>query len=411
MATFWCVSAPLPGHLDWGGYLKTAVALQRAGHEILWVSGAGVRQMVEEHDLPFAEVKQTGWLWPLPPTPDLTGMAPDAALQLRYSRALDTWLTEDLVVPAVDALLALAETHGTPDAILTDPFLAASALAAEVLDVPLTVCGWPAMPAPDDGALLPIQHNLAQAANERIDRMAAHFGVEGRNFARGATPAVQSPDLHVSYFSRYWHQAESTLLPQTQFVGGVSCAPNDEPPEWLSILNGAPLGLVTLGTVFTGDHGFFCWAAQAMAQAGLIPLVVLGRPLGPNQKASLISALPAGTRLLNWVDYAHVFPRLKLITHHGGMGTTHAAVVHGIPQVVVPHAADQRGQAKRVAQAKVGLNLSSLDLRQGKLPAAIRAVASDTAVQETATKLAEEFASLGGPDRAASLVAGLVNGQ
>lgn len=409
MATFWCVSAPLPGHLDWGGYLRTAVALQEAGHEILWVSGAGVRQMVEEQNLPFAEIAHTGWLWPLPPTPDLTGLAPDAAVQLRYSRALDTWLTEDLVLPAVDALLALAETHGAPDAIVTDPFLAASALAAEVLGVPLAVCGWPAMPAPDEAALLPIQRDLAQSANERINRMTEHFGVDGLNFARGATPAVQSPDLHISYFSRYWHQADPEFLPQTQFVGGLSHAPQDDPPEWLRVLNGAPLGLVTLGTVFTGDHGFFCWSAQAMAQAGLIPLVVLGRPLGPQQKAELMSALPAGTRLLNWVDYSHVFPRLKLITHHGGMGTTHAAVVHGIPQIVVPHAADQRGQAKRVAQAKVGLNLSAMDIRKGRLATGIRAVTTDHLVQETATKLSEAFASLGGPDRAATLVADLAN--
>lgn len=411
MATFWFVSAPLPGHLDWGGYLKTAVALQQAGHDVLWVSGEAVRGLVEEQGISFAAVETTGWLWPLPPTPDLTGLPPDEAVRLRYSRALDTWLTEDLVIPAVEALLDLAREQGEPAAIITDPFLAASAIVAEVLDVPFAVCGWPAMPAPDTDALLPIQRNLAGAAHARIDQMCARFGVTGRNFSQDATPSVQSPDLHISFFSRYWHQSDPEFLPQTEFVGGSVCGPQDEPPGWLRMLNGAPLGLVTLGTVFTGDHGFFCWAAQAMSRAGLIPLVVLGRPLGAQQKAELMSALPAGTRLLNWVDYAHVFPRLKLITHHGGMGTTHAAVVHGIPQIVVPHAADQRGQAKRVAQAKVGLNLSAVDIRQGRLLPGIRAVTGDPFVQETATRLAEEFAALGGPLRAAQLIAGLVNGH
>lgn len=409
MAKFWFVSAPLPGHLDWGGYLKTAVALQEAGQEVLWISGEAVRQMVTEQRIPFAAVEQTGWLWPLPPVPDLTGMRPDEAIRLRYSRALDTWLTEDLVVPAVEALLALAREHGKPDALVTDPFLAASALAAEVLEVPLAVCGWPAQPAPDEEALLPVQRDLAAAAHERIRRMAARFGVAGRNFSQDATPAVQSPELHISFFSRYWHQADTGFLPQTEFVGGVASQPGGRQPDWLRMLNGAPLGLVTLGTVFTGDLGFFCWAAQAMAQAGLIPLVVLGRPLSPSQKAELISALPAGSRLLSWVDYDHVFPRLKLITHHGGMGTTHAAVVHGIPQIVVPHAADQRGQAKRVAQAKVGLNLSAADIRQGQLLPGIRAVLNDPGIHETATRLAEEFASLGGPQRAATLLEGMVS--
>ncbi len=407
MAVFWCVSAPLAGHLDWGGYLKTAQALRRAGHRVLWLSGAAVERPVRASGLDFVAIPHTGWLWPLPPTPDLAGMRPDQAVRLRYSRALDTWLTEDLVPPAVESLLALAAERGRPDAILTDPFLAASALAAEALDVPLAVCGWPAMPAPEETALLPIQIDLAQAARARIERLAGRFGVRGVNFSDGLTPAVQSPGLHISYFSRYWHQSDPEFLPQTHFVGGLPAPPEGDPPDWLAALDGARLGLVTLGTVFTGDLGFFAWAAQALARAGLVPLVVLGKPLAEDQKAALVAALPRGTRLLNWVDFDHVFPRLSVIIHHGGMGTTHAAVVHGLPQIVVPHAADQRGQARRVAQAKVGLNLSALDIRQGQLLPAIRAVTEDGAVRETAARLAAEFARLGGPVRAAELVAGL----
>lgn len=409
MARFWFVSAPLPGHLDWGGYLKTARALAARGHDVTWISAPPIRSMVEAAGLPFEAIPETGWLWPLPPTPDLSGLRPDEAMRLRYGRALDTWLTEELIVPAVEALLALAGSRGAPDAIATDPFLAASALAAEALRVPLAVCGWPAMPPPDERALLPIQSSLAQAAQERIARMAARFGLEGRNFARGTNPAVQSPDLHISYFSRYWHQSDSDILPQTQFVGGMPSRPEDEAPEWLSMLpEDTPYGLATLGTVFSGDLGFLSWAAQGMARIGLVPIVALGRPLSPEEKATLINGLPPGTRLLTWVDFDHVFPRLKVIAHHGGMGTTHAAVVHGIPQVIAPHGADQRGQARRAAQAKVALNLSAHDIRQGQLLPGIRAVATDPKVRETTRRLAEQFAALGGPSRAADLIEKLV---
>ncbi|MCW5857939.1 MAG: hypothetical protein KIS63_06605 [Caldilineales bacterium] len=37
---FLCLSHPFPGHLDWGGYLATAAALARRGHEVLWASAA-----------------------------------------------------------------------------------------------------------------------------------------------------------------------------------------------------------------------------------------------------------------------------------------------------------------------------------------------------------------------------------
>ena len=38
---------------------------------------------------------------------------------LRYRRALDTWLSEDLVGEAVEALLALAEQLGKPGMIVS----------------------------------------------------------------------------------------------------------------------------------------------------------------------------------------------------------------------------------------------------------------------------------------------------
>src|SRR5258708_31044991 len=143
----------------------------------------------------------------------------------------------------------------------------------------------------------------------------------------------------------------------------------------------------------------------------MVPIVVLGRnPIEVEKKAELKAALPPGTRLLTWIDYDHVFPRLKVIIHHGGMGTTHQAVVHGVPQVVVPHAADQRGQARRVAQAKIGLNLSARDVKNGQLLPAIRAVTSDQKVIANAKQWAADFAALGGPSHAPDLMVQVADG-
>jgi MGT family glycosyltransferase len=401
MARFWFTSAPLPGHIDWGGLLKTAQALRE--HDVLWVSEPPIQGLIDHAGLAFAAIDQSGWRWPPPPLPDnLTGMA---AIQLRYRRALDTWLSEELIIPAVEALCRLADQNGPPDVIVTDPFLTAAALAAEVIGVPLVVGGWPAGPPLDEDDLLVIQRELGHKGLERIDRLTAHFGITGVNFGGGATPSVQSPRLHISYFSPDWHQGE-TFLPQTEFVGGSAAPPQDDPPLWLaSIPDDQPLGLVTLGSTFTGDLGFFAWGAHAIAQRGMIPLVVIGfNPITPGDKDELKRNLPPGTRLLNWVDYAHVFPRLKVIIHHGGMGTTHAAIVHGVPQVIVPHAADQRGQARRARQAKIGLELSAEDIRKGQLRPAVQAVTTTPLVLEAVQNLKLNFAALGGPERAAKLL-------
>jgi len=409
MACFWFTSAPLPGHLDWGGLLKTAQALQQRGHKVIWVSGPAIGGLVAQGGLRFEPIEQTGWLWPPPPLPDPRSLPPGEAVMLRYRRALDTWLTEDLIIPAVDQLSALADRIGTPDAIVTDPFLSAAALAAEKIGVPLAVGGWAAGPPIDEDHLLYIQRQLGQDGVRRVERLCAHFGVQGVNFSGGLTVSVQSPRLHISYFNDYWHQGES-FLPQTHFVGGIASPPQGEPPAWLSdIPTDMPLGLVTLGSTFTGDLKFFVQGAQALARNGILPLVVIGyNPLAPGDKAELKAHLPGGTRLLNWVDFDHVFPRLKVIIHHGGMGTTHAAILHGLPQIIVPHAADQRGQARRARQAKVGLEMSMEDIRKGQLRPAVQAITTTPLVLEATHKLRESFAALGGPARAANLIEKLV---
>lgn len=196
------------------------------------------------------------------------------------------------------------------------------------------------------------------------------------------------------------------MLPQTQFVGGQKNIPADDAPEWLSdIPADKPLALITLGTIFTGDLGFYSWAAQAAARQGLIPIVVIGwNPVEPDKKAELKRALPPGTRLLAWAPFGHVLPRCKIMIHHGGMGTTHYAMVHGVPQIVVPHAADQRIQARRVSQVKIGLNLTAHDVRQGQLVEGVKAIMDAEWVQDNATNFAQQMASYGGVPRATELI-------
>ncbi len=410
MAKFWFVSAPLFSHLDWGGYLKTAQALQARGHDVTWVSENSLGGALVKAGVPFAPVRKTGWLWPPPPVPDLSTIPPGEAVMLRYRRALDTWLSEDLVGEAVAALIELADDIGRPDAIVTDPFLTAAALAAEALGVPLAVCGWPAQKELNEDFLFPVQKSLGSESQERIERLKARFGLSGVNIAGGPTPSILSPRLHVSYFSESWYRSDqSNLLPQTLFVGGAPTPPAEPPPEWLTAIPAeARIALITLGTTFTGDLGFFSWAAQAAARVGLVPLVVVGwNPIAPEEKARLIAALPKNTRLLNFVPFEHVLPRTSLMIHHGGMGTTHAALIHGIPQIVVPHAADQRGQARRVAQALVGLNLSAHDVKHGMLYEGVKALANDDKVRQTARDLAAELAALGGAERAAAALEGI----
>ncbi|MCU0497980.1 MAG: hypothetical protein MUF87_11575, partial [Anaerolineae bacterium] len=116
-----------------------------------------LRNAIQAHGIAFQAIRETGWLWPPPPAPDLTTISPQEAVMLRYRRALDTWLSEEIVGEATRAILELAEQIGPPDVIVTDPFLTAAALAAEKLGVKLAVCGWTAQRELDAGLLYPVQ--------------------------------------------------------------------------------------------------------------------------------------------------------------------------------------------------------------------------------------------------------------
>jgi MGT family glycosyltransferase len=407
MATFWFISAPLYSHTDWGGFIKTAHALTQRGHRVIWVSEASLGDAIKANGLPFEAVEHTGWLWPPPPAPDVTTMKPQDAVMLRYTRALDTWLTEGLVAKGITSLLALAERIGKPDMFVIDPFLSAAAFAAEKLAVPLVVAGWPAQANLDEQSLFPVQRNLSSDSQQRIQRLCDTFGLQGEYFSKGTAPSILSPYLHMTYFTRDWYQAEDyTLLPQTAFVGGMPEQPTEPLPQWLQDIPAQQaLALVTLGTTFTGDLGFFSWGAQAVARQGLLPIVAIGwNPITPEKKDELKRALPKGTRLLNYVPFAQVLPRCRLMIHHGGMGSTHYAMVHGVPQIVVPHAADQRIQARRVAQAKIGLHLTAHDVRQGMLWEGAKALLEAEWVQTNAKKMAQDMANLGGAQQAATLI-------
>ncbi len=58
--------------------------------------------------------------------------------------------------------------------------------------------------------------------------------------------------------------------------------------------------------------------------------------------------LPEGVFATGAVSHATLFPRLAAAVHHGGAGTTTAAARAGIPQIIVPHIADQFYWGRRV---------------------------------------------------------------
>jgi UDP-N-acetylglucosamine:LPS N-acetylglucosamine transferase len=393
---FLFVSAQLPGHLDWGGYLATAAELVRRGHEVRWASGKEVAALVTQAGVPFHPLAQTGWRWPPPPplqpSPEL-----DAATvrRLRAERALDQWLDVARVTPAAAELIALGQTF-RPDIVVSEVFVSAAGIAAEKLGVPLVVAGWPALqPKVADS-----DNDLVAEARSRLHRLLVHFALQGENWTTEGAPALLSPHLHLTFWSSGWYRGLS-LLPQTVHVGGQAPPPSS-PPPWPNL---DPWVLITLGTSFGNDPNFFINAAHAATQLGCLPILALGGPLPAAAMQTMKARLPAQKVVTERVDFAAVLPNVAATIHHGGAGTTHALITHAVPQIIVPHAADQMHQAQGVVRSGVGIHVPAREATIDRLAAALAQVLPDLSPYRAKSRaLRDEFSALGGVSRAADLL-------
>ena len=393
MARFLFTSAPLMGHLDWGGYLRTAAALVRMGHDVTWVSAAAVAPPVTAAGVPITAVDTPGWRVPPPRRADLP---PAERARQRQARAIDGWLDVAEVARGLHAMQRVVAS-ARPDVIVSELFVTAAPLLAEKHGVPLVIAGWPALAMTAAGSTTDAQQ-VAQVAQARLQQLWDHAQVSGRYWPNGSFWPV-SPHGHVVYFSRDWYGETAALLPYNRFVGGQAAPPAGSAPAWMADLPAdRPLVLITLGSLFTHDDSFFARAVQAVLSGAGCPIVAAG---SPELAVRLRAQLPTGAIIQAWVAYDWLLPRLSLVIHHGGVGTTHAAIVHGVPQLIVPRAGDQANQARRAAAAGIGLSLAPAHATADRLALAVNQLLDDPQWRARAGHWRDEFARLGGVDQAA----------
>lgn len=101
--------------------------------------------------------------------------------------------------------------------------------------------------------------------------------------------------------------------------------------------------------------------------------------------------------------HAWLFPRVRAVIHHGGAGTVATAARAGVPQVVLPQAADQFAWRANVVHLGLGPKAPMLRrVSEGSLTVAIAAVLDDARYRERASAIAEELRTA--PDGVATTV-------
>ncbi len=195
------------------------------------------------------------------------------------------------------------------------------------------------------------------------------------------SPAVYSPNPH-------WE-------PQHHVVGYWFV---EEPREWqppqelLTFLEtGSPPLVVSLGAMSLGSADAQASAdlfVRALQQAGLRG-IIQGWGSGIKQLVLPTTIYAAGALPHGWL-----LPRCAGMVHHGGFGSTSAALRAGIPTLVIPHMVDQFYWAQRVHE----LGLGPVPTRRTKLESSGLAAKMVDLVQNI--KYSDAAANLGNQIRA-----------
>ncbi|GAA0526608.1 glycosyltransferase [Paractinoplanes ferrugineus] len=112
------------------------------------------------------------------------------------------------------------------------------------------------------------------------------------------------------------------------------------------------------------------------------------------------------------VAHETVFPRVAAVVHHGGAGTTAAAVRAGVPQVVCPFVGDQPFWGARMQQLGVApAAVAQRELTVSALAAAIRQAVSDPVISDAARRLGERVRAENGVATAVDLLEQQIDGD
>ncbi len=120
-------------------------------------------------------------------------------------------------------------------------------------------------------------------------------------------------------------------------------------------------------------------ALRATGQRGVI---------GASEEALAGIELPPTVVHAQDVPHAWLFPRMRLILHHGGAGTTGAALRSGVPSAAIPFWADHFLWARRAYELGVGPRpVPAARLTAGRLQTMIETCEGDAAIRTRASEL------------------------
>lgn len=347
--------------------LPLARALARAGHDVRW---AGAEQVCTElRDRGFDAVAAGIFeVVPSPlrnPPPEIAALPPAERPDRLFALVFGPLRAQ----PMLTDLIPIVEGW-RPHLLVCEQGELAGPIAAARHDVPNVTHAF--------GRLLPAAR-VARARESMADLWRAH-DLEPRPY--GGT----YDHLYIDIYPPSLQTEDTAHLGAVQLVRPAEPLARDGAAE--------PLVYVTLGTVFNDDLPLFATAVEAARALGIRVVVTLG----PGSDPAVLGPQPSHVTVAQFIPQEELLPACAAVVSHAGSGTFLAALAAGVPQVVLPQAADQFLNAQAGEQGGVAIAVPRAEVSMERVREALERVLGDGTFRATAERVRAEISAMPAPE-------------
>lgn len=341
----------IPGHGHFFPLLPLASALKAAGHSVVFCTSLSYGRVINDHGFDHHAVG-----------PDYTQNSAkgDAEELEEVQQRLLKAMFEDAPPLVMDSFQSLFERE-QPDVMLVDPIDGGGMIAAELAGIPwgsvvnAVRTGWLAGRLPFDlderRSFLEDVLRTARSLRNSVGLPETDLLLNEEPYDRTFSLTMEPPSLGT--WPHDWQSHTSHLLrPEIHRTPGT-----DE--TWLEDLaEDQPILVITLGTLF-GTPSLYRRAIETAFEADIDDKTQVVAVTSHNLEIDHQRLTKAA-----WVSMDRLLDKATAVVHHGGWGSTIAALATGTPAVVMPLAVDQRYQASRIHSVGAGVMISSDHLEE-----------------------------------------------
>nr|WP_232542312.1 nucleotide disphospho-sugar-binding domain-containing protein [Nocardia bovistercoris] len=161
---------------------------------------------------------------------------------------------------------------------------------------------------------------------------------------------------------------------------------------------------LTLGTVFHDAPALFRTCLSGLAE---LPVNIVVSS-GPGSDPKRLGPQPSHVVIRDYIPQARLLPHCRLVIQHGGAGTLFGGAAHGLPQLVIPQAADNFLNAAALRASGAGLALLPHEVTADSIRIAAGQLLRDPEFTVAAKRLQAEIHAMPTPE---STVTTLLNGR